>query len=375
MPDIPFFDLGRLVTGRREVLLERITSVVDSGWFIGGPVVEEFETAFADYLGVKHCVGLGNGLDALRIGLEAAGVGPGDEVLVPGFTFYATWLAVLQTGATPVPVDVDPATASLEGASLEAHLTNRTRAVLPVHLFGIPSDVRGIAAFARENGLIVLEDVAQAHGMRVDGVAAGAWGTMGAFSFYPTKNLGALGDAGALVTDDDDLAARARSRRSYGQGKDKYDHIDTGWNSRLDPMQAAVLLSGLSELDGWNARRRAIAGAYRDALDPAVATVGPRDVDGSVWHHFVVRSARRSEFRAYLSSAGIGSDVHYPYSFDSLEPTRRTIGSRIVDLPHSRALAESVVSLPIGPWLSDAEVERVAAALQAAPPELLLSRE
>lgn len=374
MSDIPFFDLGRLVGERREILMERIGSVIDSGWFIGGPVVEEFEEAFARYVGVEHCVGLGNGLDALRIGLEAAGVGPGDEVIVPGFTFYATWLAVLQVGATPVPVDVDPATASLTGASLAEHVTDRTRAVLPVHLFGIPSDVVGIARFARERDLVVLEDVAQAHGMRVDGVAAGAWGTMGAFSFYPTKNLGALGDAGALVTDDPDLAARARSRRSYGQGSNKYDHVDTGWNSRLDPVQAAVLLSGLEELDGWNARRRAIAAHYRDALDPSNVTVGPADIDGSVWHHFVVRSPRREEFREYLSSQGIGSDVHYPYSFDSLAPTRRALGERQVRLPNSRALAESVVSLPIGPWLNDGEVERVSAALASAPRELLLSR-
>ncbi len=270
MPDrprdvIPFYDLGEITRRRRPELVRAFEETLDGGWFIGGPAVEAFETAFAKYVGVEHCIAVGNGLDAIRIGLEAAGVGAGDEVIVPGFTFYATWLAVLQIGAIPVAVDVDT-NASIDAAAVEAAVTARTRAVLPVHLFGIPANMAELNRIADRHGLVLIEDGAQAHGARWEGERVGSIGDIGAFSFYPTKNLGALGDAGALTTNRADVASIARSRRSYGQGAQKYDHVDTGWNSRMDALQARILRDGLRELDSGNDRRRSIAAAYRDAL-------------------------------------------------------------------------------------------------------------
>lgn len=370
--DIPFYDLGRIIAPRRDDLMRRVGEVLDSGMLIGGDQVAHFEEAFAAYLGAAHCVAVGNGLDALRIALECRDIGPGDEVLVPGFTFYASWLAVLQTGATPVPVDVDPGTASISADRLAAAIGPRTRAIMPVHLYGIPADMTAITEVATLHDLFVVEDVAQAHGARVDGRTTGTWGGAGAFSFYPTKNLGAYGDGGAIVTDDAALAARARSRRSYGQGGSKYDHVDTGWNSRLDPIQAALLEPGLTELDAWNDRRRAVASRYREALGERLdAHVGPADLAASVWHHFVLRAQDREELRAHLAAAGIGSDVHYPYYFGTLSPTKGFAGGDESSLPESARLAREVVSLPMGAWLTDDEVERVAETISALPSSLL----
>jgi len=372
--DIPFFDLRRDAADRREDLLAAVAEVLDTGQFIGGPIVERFEEGFARFLGARHCVAVGNGLDALRISLESAGIGPGDEVLVPGFSYYATWLAVMQTGATPVPVDVVEATASIDPELLAQRIGPRTRAVLPVHLYGIPCDMPAITALARDKGLFVLEDVAQAHGALVQGRRTGTWGSAGAFSFYPTKNLGALGDAGAIVTDDERLAAKAKSRRSYGQGANKYDHVDSGWNSRLDPIQAAFLLRGLELLPEWTQARRRVAATYREALaDIVQAVVGPGAVEGSVWHHFVVRALDREALRAHLAERGVGTDVHYPYTLASVGPSREAAGDTLVELPASEALAGSVVSLPIGPWLRDDEIERVADVLAAVPRRLFVA--
>lgn len=344
---------------------------LDSGWFIGGPAVEEFEADFAQYVGVEHCVALGNGLDAIRIGLEAAGVRAGDEVIVPGFTFYATWLAVLQVGATPVPVDVDE-NGSIDVAATEAAVSARTRAVLPVHLFGIPADMVTLAALAQRHGLLLIEDGAQAHGAWSAGRRVGAIGDVGAFSFYPTKNLGALGDAGALTTNAYDIAEIARRRRSYGQGASKYDHVDTGWNSRMDPIQARVLRDGLRALDAGNERRRVIASAYRDALgDAAGALIGGTDIAGSVWHHCVVRVTDRERFVATMTDAGIGSDIHYPYYFGSVPALRERL-TDVPELPRSRMLAASVVSLPNGTWLDDDDLGRVCDVLRSIPPEQYL---
>ena len=370
--DVPFYDLGSIVCSRRPEYEAAFAHVLDGGHFIGGADVEEFEIAFAAYVGVEHCITVGNGLDALRIALECAGVGPGDEVLVPGFTFFATWLAVMQTGARPVPVDVDVATASIDVAKLADSLSPYTRAVLPVHLYGIPADMAAIGAVAGAHELIVIEDVAQAHGARTSsGARAGGAGLGGAFSFYPTKNLGALGDAGAIVTDDAGLAATARSRRSYGQGATKYEHIDTGWNSRMDSLQATFLLSALSHLDEDNARRRQIALAYIDALaDARKAVIGSDSGDVSVWHHFVLRAQDREGLRSWLAAEGVATDVHYPYAFDDLEPTCRELRKPPL-LGVSRSLAREVVSLPMGAWLSDTQVDRVSDALRRVPRGLL----
>jgi len=370
--EVPFFDLGALVAGRRNEIEGAIATVLNSGQFVGGSAVAEFEAGFAAYLGVPHCVAVGNGLDALRISLECAGIGPGDEVIVPGFTFYATWLAVMQTGATPVPIDVRLTTASIDVALLEEALSERTRAILPVHLYGIAAEMAGIDAFAARHGLTVIEDVAQAHGARDDlGRLAGTSGAFGAFSFYPTKNLGALGDAGALVTSEAVWAEKARSRRSYGQGATKYEHVDTGWNSRMDPIQAGVLCTALRRLDTDNDRRREIARRYRDALDDALhATVAPARVEDSVWHHFVLRASDRSALRVWFKDRGVNTDIHYPYAFNGLEVIRR-LGVRETALPQSISLAQSVVSLPMGPWMSDVQVEIVVDALRVLPRELL----
>ncbi|MDL9980298.1 DegT/DnrJ/EryC1/StrS family aminotransferase [Microbacterium sp. ASV49] len=373
--EVPFYDLASLVAKRRSDLLDAIESVVDSGMFIGGRYVEEFEQAFAESVGVEHCIAVGNGLDALRISLECAGVGPGDEVIVPGFTFYATWLAVLQVGARPVPIDVDWMTGSMDPALLDEAMSAHTRAVLPVHLYGIPADNERISALAADRGVPFIEDAAQAHGASVGTRPVGSWGIAGAFSFYPTKNMGALGDAGAIVTSSSELANRARSRRSYGQGSTKYDHVDTGWNSRMDPIQAAILTGGLKRLPADNSCRRDIARTYLDALaDAPSAVVGAHKFESSVWHHFVVRATDRDQLRNYLASRGIRTDVHYPYAFDTLQPTRATLESG-ADLPVSRAFAKSVLSLPIGAWMTSSQVTLVAEALSSIPRELLARAE
>ena len=304
--------------------------------------------------------------------MEAAGVGAGDEVIVPGFTFYATWLAVLQTGARPVAVDVGKGDAAMDTSLITRAITSRTKAIIPVHLYGIPAAMPEIMEVAHAYGLFVLEDAAQAHGASVGARSAGAHGDAAAFSFYPTKNLGALGDAGALVTDDDRIAQIARSRRSYGQGYTKYDHVDTGWNSRMDPIQARLLSDELIELDKGNERRREIAGVYLAALaDRNRAAIGPEPHRRSVWHHFVIRSDQRAELRDYLAANGIGTDIHYPYAFNTLAPTRAASEGTIGALPVSEALSASVVSLPIGPWMSDGQVARVASVLSGVPDYLL----
>lgn len=378
MPDarepIPFYDLGVVTRSRRAELIDAFADVLDGGWFVGGPIVNEFEAAFAEAVGTRHCIALGNGLDALRIGLEALGIGPGDEVIVPGFTFYATWLAVLQVGAIPVAVDVRVEDAALDVDAVEAAVTERTRAILPVHLYGIPADVSAVAEIADRHGIVIVEDAAQAHGARIGEVAVGSVGEVGAFSFYPTKNLGALGDAGALVTDRADVAETARSRRSYGQGASKYDHVDTGWNTRMDAIQARILTDALPGLDAANARRRAVARAYLDALAGVEAgVVGATAFDASVWHHCVVRTADRDSFVSTMTAAGIGTDVHYPYHFSDLAPIRAALGGHVPDLPSARRLARSVVSLPIGAWISDAQVERVCDVLRQLPRELFVT--
>lgn len=372
MPDaVKFFDLGAHVAPRRQRILDAVAEVLDAGQFIGGPFVDRFESEFAAYVGSQHCVALGNGLDALRIGLEAAGVGEGDEVIVPGFTFYATWLAVLQTGARPIAVDVRDVDAAIDPSLIAGAITSRTRAIVPVHLYGIPADMAAITAIAREHGLFVLEDAAQAHGAAAGGRRVGAHGDAAAFSFYPTKNLGALGDAGALVTDDDRIARIARSRRSYGQGQTKYDHVDTGWNSRMDPLQARLLSDGLGELDDGNVRRREIAAAYLAALGTRASAVITGLPGGeSVWHHFVVRASQREALRDHLAAAGVGTDIHYPYAFDSLAPTRAAAGENLRSLPVATTLSRCVVSLPMGPWMTDDQVDHVAEVLHDVPEQM-----
>jgi dTDP-4-amino-4,6-dideoxygalactose transaminase len=367
---VPFFDLGALVQEESADLHAALNETIHGGYFVGGPIVERFEAQFAEFLGVRHVIGVGNGLDAIRIALEAHRVGVGDEVIVPAFTYYASWLGVTQTGATLVPVDVDSRTANIDVSLVEAAITSTTRAILAVHLYGQSADLAGLRGIADRHGILLIEDAAQSHGALSTAGMSGSVGDSSAFSFYPTKNLGALGDAGAVATNDDAIADRIRSRRSYGQGASKYDHIDTGWNSRLDPLQAAFLSLHLSKLSEWTARRRSIARTYREALAhvPEAAVVGPAEVGDSVWHHFVIRSRTREAMRSYLLKHGVQSDAHYPYSLADVAPMKPFFAPQEQEhFPAAESLAESVVSLPIGPWMSSSQVDRVAHALSTIP--------
>jgi len=358
---VPFYDLRAQVVGYADELRTAFDEVLDSGYFVGGAAVERFERDWADRVGTAEAVGVGNGLDAIRLILESYGIGPGDEVIVPAFTYYATWLAVLQTGATLVPVDVQPSTAAIDAERIAEAISPATKAILVVHLYGIPADVGALRRIADEAGILLVEDAAQAHGLP----GVGSIGDAAAWSFYPTKNLGALGDAGGVTTDDAAVAARIRSRRSYGQGADKYDHVDTGWNSRLDPIQAAFLSVHLSKLDSWIARRREIAAAYIEAV--GAGFVGPSDPAGSVWHHFVLRAADRGALRDALLEQGVTTDVHYPYDISTVTPVQTSLRRPPSGAPHAMRLGEQVVSLPIGAWMTDAQVERVAAGLRRLP--------
>ncbi len=374
MSTVPFYDLGVSVRSHAAELHAALDDVLESGYFIGGAKTTEFETDFAAYVGAAHCVGTANGLDSIRLILEAYGIGPGDEVIVPAFTFYATWLGVTQVGATPVPVDVLRSSANLDPAAIAAAVTERTKAVIPVHLFGQPADMTGILAVAKQHGLLVVEDAAQAHGAMSNAGMVGTVADAAAFSFYPTKNLGALGDAGGVTTNDAAIADRIRSRGSYGKGASKYDHVDTGWNSRLDPLQAAFLSLHLRSLPEWTATRRAIAARYVEALgDRATAVVGPADTGLSVWHHFVLRARSREPLQQYLSDAGVSSDAHYPYVVTELAPVQQLMREqdRGAAFPVGKALSLQVTSLPMGPWMSESQIAQVADALRSIPAELL----
>jgi dTDP-4-amino-4,6-dideoxygalactose transaminase len=370
MPDIPFFDIAAGVASRREQLHTALDEVIEGGYFVGGAPVAEFEQRFAEMVGSTECVGLGNGLDALRIGIEALGIGQGDEVIVPGFTFYATWLAVMQTGAVPVAVDVGLETASIDLDGIEAAITGATKAILVVHLYGIPAPLAELRQIADKAGIALIEDAAQSHGARSGGIVTGSAGDFAAFSFYPTKNLGALGDGGALTTSSETLARVARSRRSYGQGASKYDHIDTGWNSRLDTLQAVFLSQSLDRLAEQNDRRRQIAGRYLSALgSSASAVVGEKHRDASVWHHFVLRTVDRDAVREHFAALGVGTDIHYPYFIDTVGPMAAYPPAS--ELPNSRLLSEQVLSFPMAPWLTSDQVDRICSAFASLPASLV----
>lgn len=343
-----------------------VFEVLESGVLIGGTSVERFEDDFAAFTGAKFCVGVGNGLDALRLALEAIGVGPGDEVLVPAQTFIATWLAVKQLGARPVPVDVQATTGNIDPTKISEAVTPRTQAIVVVHLHGRPADMYQVAGTARRHGLALVEDAAQAHGARYNDQRIGGLGDVAAFSFYPTKNLGAVGDAGCVTTSDPEIANKVRSLRSYGaRTTSKYHHDIPGWNSRLDPIQAAVLSVYLPKLDEWNARRRSIAADYlgvlnetRDlsALDPDI------DPEISVWHHFVVSSPNRDAVTERLTRAGVPTEIHYPLTpmesgaFLEDSMSLDTIRERF---PVACWQARNTFSLPICPFSpTTAEVAR-----------------
>lgn len=356
---IAFLDVGATYQELKPQLDAAVARVLEGGWYILGRELAAFEQEFAAYIGVKHCIGVANGLDALHLSLRAAGIGPGDEVIVPSNTYIATWLAVSQTGATPVPVEPDERTYNLDPERVEAAITARTKAVCPVHLYGQPADMDAINDVARRHGLFVLEDAAQAQGARDKGRRVGSLGHAAGWSFYPGKNLGAFGDAGAITTNDDDLADKLRTLRNYGS-RQKYVNEVQGYNSRLDDLQAAVLRVKLRALDEWNERRREHAAFYLQALqETSLVLPFVRPDTEPVWHLFVVRSPERDALRAALEARGVQTLIHYPIP-PHLQSAYQDLGLRRGALPISERLHDEVLSLPMGPHLSTAQAARVA---------------
>jgi dTDP-4-amino-4,6-dideoxygalactose transaminase len=330
-----------------------------------GEEVRAFEEEFAAYCGARHCVGVANGLDALHLIVRAMGVGAGDEVIVPSNTFIATWLAVTYAGAVPVPVEPDERTYNLDPARIEDAITGRTRAVMPVHLYGQTADMDAINEVAARYGLKVIEDAARAHGARYKGRRAGALGDAAGFSFYPGKNLGALGDGGAVVTDDAALAEEVRRLRNIG-GRVKYYHEVRGYNSRLDELQAAMLRVKLARLDEWNGRRKLIARHYLQTLEgvPDLAPPFVPEWADPVWHLFVVRHPRRDELQEHLKSRGVGTLIHYPVP-PHVQEAYADLGYARGRFPVAERQAGEILSLPMGPHVSEAEVGHVVAQLSA----------
>ena len=357
--EVPFLELGRTHAPLTEELLADVEALLESGAFVNGPAVSEFETAFARFCGTDACVGTSSGLDALRIALLAAELSPGDEVIVPAQTFVATLEAVTQAGGAPVVVDVSADDLCIDPAAVDAALTTRTRAVLPVHLYGQMADLRSLTALATRASIDVVEDACQAHGARRDGINAGSAGRATAFSFYPGKNLGAIGDAGALVTSDGELAATARALREHGQSH-KYDHELEGYTARLDTIQALALLRKLPLLESWNDERRRAAAQYVERLAGVGDLVPPPVPAGSepVWHLFVLRTARPDDLAEHLRAVGIGTGRHYPVPVH-LTAAYAHLGHRTGSFPVAEELARTCLSLPIFPGITEAEIEVV----------------
>ena len=349
---IPFLDLRAAYLDLQPEIDVAVARVMDSGWYILGEEVEAFEAEWAAYCEAKQAVGVANGLDALHLALRALGVGPGDEVIVPSNTYIATWLAVSQCGATPVPVEPDVSTYNIDPNRIEGAITANTKVILAVHLYGQPADLDPVLAIASQHGLRVLEDAAQAHGARYKGRRIGAHGDAVAWSFYPGKNLGALGDGGAVTTNDPDIADRIRVLRNYGS-RMKYVNEVQGYNSRLDPIQAAALRVKLQRLDEWNGRRAAIAARYLEGLANS-GLVLPQVPEWAepVWHLFVVRAAQRDALVKRLNEAGVGTLIHYPVP-PHLQAAYANLPYESGDFPHAEAMAAEVLSLPIGPHLSE----------------------
>ncbi len=361
---VPFLDLRPAYSelqSEMDVVLQR---VVKSGWYVLGPEVEAFEAEFSEFCGATHCVGVGNGLDALKLVLQAMDIGRGDEVIVPAFTFIATWLSVSAVGARPVAVDCRLDSANIDAEKIKAAITSRTRAIIPVHLYGHPADMDTIRKIADRHGLRVIEDAAQAHGAMYKGECAGHLADAAIFSFYPAKNLGACGDGGAVVTDSADIALRVSKLRNYGS-TEKYSHNLCGSNSRLDELQAAILRAKLHHLPEWNARREKVAVSYLEKLG---------DIDGldlpvrsdrvrSCWHLFVIRYPDRDGLRKRLRYRDIETGIHYPvlpcatgaYANDSY---------CVDSYPTAQRLSNTVLSLPIGPHMTEKDVGNVISAVK-----------
>jgi dTDP-4-amino-4,6-dideoxygalactose transaminase len=355
---VPFLDIGAAYRELQHEIDEAVARVLRSGWYLLGEELQAFEQEYAAYVGVDNCIGVGNGLDALHLALRAMEVGPGDEVIVPANTYIATWLAVSYAGATPVPVEPDERTYNIDPAKIEPAITRRTKAIMPVHLYGQPADMDPILEVARDHDLWVLEDAAQAHGARYKGRRVGSLGDAAGWSFYPGKNLGCLGDGGAVTCNDDDLADRIRLLRNYGSPV-KYVHEVQGFNSRLDEIQAAVLRVKLEHLDDWNDRRATIAAQYLHAFrDSELILPHVPEWAEPVWHLFVVRHLQRGSLQRSLQEQGVQTLIHYPTP-PHLQTAYRNLEYTNGDLPISEAIHRDVLSLPIGPQFKEAQLEHV----------------
>lgn len=358
MNKVPFLDLGEQVRELREEIDAAVARVLSSGWYLLGPELEAFEAEWAAYIGARYAVGVANGLDALHLCLRACGIGPGDEVIVPSNTYIATWLAVSHAGATPVPVEPDEGIYNIDPDRIEEAITPRTKAIMPVHLYGHPADMDTILTIARCHGLRVIEDAAQAHGARYKGRRVGSHGDAVAWSFYPTKNLGALGDAGAVTTNDESLARELRRLRNYGSSK-RYVCDVVGYNSRMEELHAAILRVKLKRLDEWNERRRAIAAYYLNALE-GLDLVLPveREWAYHVYHLFVIRSAQRDRIAGRLAGQAIGTIIHYPIPPHE-QRAYAELGIRAEAMPLADRIHQEVLSLPAGPHLAIADAQRI----------------
>lgn len=366
---VPFLDLGASYRNLQTEIEEAVLRSMRSGWYIGGTDVESFENVYAAFTQSLHCVGLANGLEALHLALKALGVQPGDEVIVPSNTFIATWLAVSECGAVPVPVEPDVLTCNMNASLIEAAITERTKVIVPVHLYGQPADMDAVLAVSRRHGLRVLEDAAQAQGARYKGRRIGAHGDIVAWSFYPGKNLGALGDAGAITTNDASLADKVRVLRNYGS-RQRYVNEVRGYNCRLDPLQAAVLQVKLAHLSEWNERRVQVAARYAAAFSETdlMLPVVPDWAD-PVWHLYCVRHPLRDHLRQLLFDKGVETLVHYPIA-PHLQTAYASLGYGRGAFPLAESMADSLISLPIGPAMSDGQVEYVIASVLEADREL-----
>jgi dTDP-4-amino-4,6-dideoxygalactose transaminase len=372
---IPFLDLKAINAAQRAELVAAFERVLDSGWYVLGQEVAAFEHEYAAWCGAAHAVGVSNGLEALSLVLRAWGIGPGDEVIVPSNTYIATWLAAMHVGATPVPVEPDERSFNLDPARVEAAITPRTKVLLPVHLYGRPCEMTALVDIARRHGLKLLEDAAQSHGAAWRGQRIGAHGDAVAWSFYPGKNLGALGDAGAVTTNDPALAARLRTLRNYGS-RIKYHNDEVGFNARLDELQAALLRAKLPQLEAGNGHRAAIARQYLEGLAglPGLKLPDHPLEAGSrhAWHLFVVRHAQRDRLAAALAEQGVGTVIHYPVA-PHLQPACAGLGLPAGSLPVSERLHAEVLSLPIGPTQTAEQTAAVIEALWRVVPALAQS--
>lgn len=355
---VPFFDLNTVPQEIQDLWKAELGKVIDSGRFIGGETVSKFEESFAEYIGVEYCIGVGNGLDAITIALKALDLPKGSNVAVPAHTFIATWLAVETADLNPVGIDVDENGLinidDLENSNVQFS------AVIPVHLHGQPVDMPRLTKWATEQNIKVVEDCAQAHGAEFKGKKVGSWGDINAFSFYPTKNLGAIGDAGCITTSDANLAKRARSISNYGaKTSNKYLYDYLGMNSRLDPLQAAVLQVNLGFVDAWNASRIAKARIYKEHLNTEKSKI--IENENTVWHHFAILVNDRDQVRNDLDAHGIATEIHYPEN--SAKSYAKLKNQVFADFPNSRIFAEQILSLPFSPWISEEEILGVARAL------------